>query len=320
MLRKRTQCILKLMLLNIPTHAHFPLQFLWFFTSPGSDLWSSFTLVLHFRNVSIRRWWRFANHWIVRTWHTLPHMSALRFVRQSKFHSSSPILFITRSSIRHCQEIGISDSDSRTISVDLVRQSFASEAKHRYRHSICQFDPRVQHFIPPHLHMADQLQLSLIHLPGVLSSTFGGSHSLSRGNQGTNLTEVVNRTVMHVRHSTQFQGTKFFLNPRHHFWQTRCCQSCSISDTIRDHSRCQVHQCSLSHNWHGIASRVNQRHVVLCHYSPEILQQQSCNTDQWERYSSAHVELHTQRMTISTIKLHNLPSLHIQCLSRQAPQ
>ena len=201
---------------HAPQHSYSRAFFL--FNSSGSSpvlarTFGAFTLVLHFRNVSIRRWWRFANHWIVRTWHTLPHMSALRFVRQSKFHSSSPILFITRSSIRHCQEIGISDSDSRTISVDLVRQSFASEAKHRYRHSNCQFDPRVQHFIPPNLHMANQLQLSLIHLPGVLSSTFRGSHSLSRSNQGTNLTEVVNRTVMHVRHSTQFQGTKFLSIP-----------------------------------------------------------------------------------------------------------
>ena len=59
---------------------------------------------------------------------------------------------------------------------------------------------------------------------------------------------------------------------------------------------------------------------TLCHSSPEILQQQSCDTDLWKRYASAHIKLRTQRMTIATGKLHNLPTLHMRCLSRQAPQ
>ena len=63
--------------------------------------------------------------------------------------------------------------------------------------------------------------------------------------------EVVDRAIMHVRHSTQFQGAKLLLHSRHYLRKTTRCQSRRICHGIwknsRHHSRRQVHQCALSH-------------------------------------------------------------------------
>ena len=119
--------ILKLMLFNISTHAHLAIQLFRLSIILGSVFRGRFSLLLHFHDLSIRLLRRlFANPWIMWMRCTLLHMLSLRFVRQSKFNSSSPISFITRPGIRHCQKVHISDSDSRTISVQLRGKLCAS--------------------------------------------------------------------------------------------------------------------------------------------------------------------------------------------------
>ena len=106
-------------------------------------LWSRFSLLLHFHDLSIRLLRRrFANQWIMWT-----RRSLLVHAFDAVCASVQTQLFLCNLFHRvawysHCQKIRISDSDSRTISVHLVRHSFASQAWHRYRHSIRQFDPR----------------------------------------------------------------------------------------------------------------------------------------------------------------------------------
>eukprot|EP00439_Symbiodinium_sp_Y106_P015483 s816_g2.t1 len=73
-------------------------------------------------------------------------------------------------------------------------------------------------------HTRTQLQIRLIHFSHVPAIAFLGFHFLRCGNQCSNPEQVVNRTVIHVRHSTQLNRSKFILDPIHHFWKTARCQ------------------------------------------------------------------------------------------------
>ena len=76
-------------------------------------------------------------------------------------------------------------------------------------------------------------------------------------------------------------------------------------------SRWDFHTHTHTHTVRSIKSQI-------VFHRPKALQQQSCYTHQWESYPNAHVELHIQRVATVTIKLYNLSTLYIQCLSRQA--
>ena len=104
--------------------------------------------------------------------------------------------------------------------------------------------------------------------------------------------------------------TKPLLRSRQHISQTTRCQSRRIYKGMRNDSRCQVHQCFLSHNRKRVSGRVNQDMI----YSLGPLRSTSKNptaighADQSKRHPSAHVELNAQKMTIAIAKLQAIPA------------